>query len=170
MIPVFKPLVVPKRSFLPQDFAITTWEALAPYVQQLIDFQLPTLEVFKQWLLNVSELEAVISEDACWRQIKMTCNTQDPSLEEAYTYFVMEIEPPLKPLAFELQKKLDQAPFKKDLDRANYFPYLRSIANAIALYKEENIAIQADINVLAQQYGATASKMTIHFQEKEYTL
>ena len=39
MIPVFKPLEVPKRSYLPQDFTITTWEALAPYVQQLIDFQ-----------------------------------------------------------------------------------------------------------------------------------
>ncbi len=170
MIPVFKPLEVPKRSYLPQDFTITTWEALAPYVQQLIDFQFTTMDSFSQWLSHLSELEAVISEDACWRQIKMTCNTQDPSLEEAYTYFVMEIEPPLKPLAFELQKKLDQSPFKNELDTAIYFPYLRGVANAIALYKEENIAIQADINVLAQQYGATASKMTIHFQEKEYTL
>ena len=170
MIPVFKPLEVPKRSYLPQDFTITTWEALAPYVQQLIDFQFTTMDSFSQWLSHLSELEAIISEDACWRQIKMTCNTQDPSLEEAYTYFVMEIEPPLKPLAFELQKKLDQSPFKNELDTAIYFPYLRGVANAIALYKEENIAIQADINVLAQQYGATASKMTIHFQEKEYTL
>ena len=104
MIPVFKPLEAPKRSYLPQDFTITTWEALAPYVQQLIDFQFTTMDSFSQWLSHLSELEAVISEDACWRQIKMTCNTQDPSLEEAYTYFVMEIEPPLKPLAFELQK------------------------------------------------------------------
>jgi oligoendopeptidase F len=166
MIPVFKPLTVAQRSYLPQDFTITTWEALAPYVQQLIDFQISTKEALNEWLLHVSELEAVISEDACWRQIKMTCNTQDPSLEEAYTYFVMEIEPPLKPLAFELQKKLDQTPFKKDLDKASYFPYLRGVANAIALYKEENIAIQAAINVLAQQYGATASKMTIHFRKR----
>ena len=35
----------------------------------------------------MSELEAVVSEDACWRQIRMTCDTENKKLEEAFTYF-----------------------------------------------------------------------------------
>ena len=31
----------------------------------------------------MSEMEAVVSEDACWRQIKMTCDTTDKKLEES---------------------------------------------------------------------------------------
>ncbi len=40
----------------------------------------------EQWLQDMSELEAVISEDTCWRQIKMTCDTENKALEEAFVY------------------------------------------------------------------------------------
>ncbi|XZF12741.1 M3 family oligoendopeptidase [Chitinophagaceae bacterium MMS25-I14] len=159
-----------KRHFLPQDFAITTWEALQPYFEELTNREIGGKDALNQWLKDLSELEAVISEDACWRQIKMTCDTTDPALEEAFTYFVMEIEPKMKPYSFELNKKLVSSPFAKELDASVYFPYLRSVENSIQLYREENVPLQAENSVLAQQYGTIAGKMTIHMDEKEYTL
>ena len=36
----------------------------------------------------MSELEAVVSEDACWRQIKMTCDTTDKSLGRSVHLFL----------------------------------------------------------------------------------
>ena len=61
----------------------------------------------------MSEMEAVVSEDACWRQIRMTCDTTDPKLEEAFTYFCMEIQPKLQPYADQLNRKLIDNPFVK---------------------------------------------------------
>ena len=61
----------------------------------------------------MSELEAVISEDACWRQIKMTCDTKNKALEEAFNFFCMEIQPKIQPYADALNKKLVEFSFYK---------------------------------------------------------
>jgi oligoendopeptidase F len=159
-----------KRQFLPEDYTITTWESLQPYFEELVNRKLDNKGALDKWLKDVSELDAVISEDACWRQIRMTCDTTDPKLEEAFTYFVMEIEPKMKPYGFELNKKLIGCPFAKELDHSMYFPYLRSVENSIGLYREENVPVQAELSVLAQQYGVIAGKMTVNVNDKEYTL
>jgi len=159
-----------KRSFLPEDFKVTTWEALQPYFEDLKNRKIDTKEALQKWLMDVSELEAVISEDASWRQIHMTCDTTNESYEQAFTYFCMEIEPKMKPYFFELNKKLLASPFEKELDKNSYFPYLRSVENAVQLYREENVPIQAEMSILAQSYGVISGKMTIEIDGKEYTL
>ena len=159
-----------KRSFLPQKFEISNWEALAPYFQLLVDMPINSKTDLEQWLKNMSELEAVVSEDACWRQIKMTCDTADKSLEEAFTYFCMEIQPKLQPYADLLNKKLVNCPYTKELDQSLYHTYLRSVHKSIDLFREENIPIQAELSVLQQQYGAIAGKMTVEVNGTEYTL
>jgi oligoendopeptidase F len=167
---VFEPLKINKRSFLPQNFTITTWDALQPYFETLLQQEINNEAVLEQWLANISELEAVISEDACWRQIHMTCDTTNPAYEEAFTFFCMEIEPKMKPYAFELNKKLLACPFTAQLDKGTFFPYLRNVGNTVSLYREENVALQAELSILAQQYGVLNSKMSIEVEGKEYTL
>ncbi len=170
MMHEFVPLEKIKRHFLPEDFKITDWENLEPWFKKLLDRQLNSAADLEQWLADISELEAVISEDACWRQIKMTCDTTDPAIEEAFTFFVSEIEPRMKPYGFELNKKLVASPYSANLDSAQYFPYLRNVKNAIDLYREENVAIQAEVNLKAQQFGVISGGMTIEVDGKEYTL
>lgn len=159
-----------KRNFLPEDYQLTDWASLEPYLQDLKNRELNDKDALDKWLHDVSEVEAVIGEDAAWRQIKMTLDTTNKEYEEAFTYFVMEIEPKLKPYFFDLNKKLLDCPYTADLDKAVYFPYLRSVKNAVELYREENVPIQAELSVLAQQYGVISGKMTIEHEGKEYTL
>ena len=159
-----------KRAFLPQNFEITNWEALEPYFQILVDKPINSKSDLEQWLKDMSELEAVVSEDACWRQIKMTCDTTDKILEEAFTYFCMEIQPKLQPYADLLNKKLLNCTFTKALDQSLYHTYLRSVQKSIDLFREENIPIQSELSVLQQQYGAIAGKMTVEVNGTEYTL
>jgi oligoendopeptidase F len=158
------------RTFLPTDFALTDWAALEPYFIQLQDRNIHSLATLEQWLADLSELEAVVGEDACWRQIKMTCDTANPSLEEAFTFFVTEIEPKIKPYAFAINQKLLACPFKDQLDASVYFPYLRSVANSVALFREENIALESEISLLAQQYGVISAAMSVTIHDQEYTL
>ncbi|MCD6062931.1 MAG: family oligoendopeptidase [Flavipsychrobacter sp.] len=160
---------IPRR-FLPQDFTVTTWEVLKPYFEELKARPINKREDLADWLSDVSELEAVISEDASWRQIKMTCDTTNQEYEQAFTYFCLEIEPKMKPYFFELNKKLLASPYMKELDESMYYPYLRSVKNSVDLYREENIPIQAEMSVLAQSFGVISGKMTITLDDKEYTL
>ncbi len=166
----FEPLKQQPREFLPADFTVTNWENLQPYFEELKTRPLTSKDQLVKWLHDVSELEAVVSEDACWRQIKMTCDTTNKEHEEAFTYFCMEIEPKMKPYGFELNKKLVACPFTKELDNNFYFPYLRNVDNAIKLYRDENVQLQADMNLLAQQYGVVSGAMSIEVDGKEYTL
>src|ERR1700737_4294431 len=98
------------RTFLPEDFTITSWQKLRPYFRALLDRQIGSKADLEKWLKDMSELEAVVSEDACWRQINMTCDTENKALEEAFTYFCMEIQPHIQPLADQLNRKLLDIP------------------------------------------------------------
>jgi oligoendopeptidase F len=159
-----------KRHFLPGDFTVTTWEALEPYFKALLEREIRSKEELEQWLKDMSEVEAAVSEDACWRQIRMTCDTTDKALEEAFTYFCMEIQPKLQPYADKLNRKFVENEFTKQLDQQRYFTYLRNVKKSIDLFREENIPIQAELSVMQQQFGVIAGKMTVEVNGQEYTL
>jgi oligoendopeptidase F len=156
--------------YLPGDFILTDWAGLEPFFKELTDRSIGSKEDLEKWLKDLSELEAFVSEDACWSQIKMTCDTTDKSLEDAFTYFCMEIQPQMQPYADALNKKLMASPFTSELDKDQYFTYLRSVKKSIELFRIENIPLQAELSVLQQQYGTIAGKMTIEMNGQEYTL
>ncbi|MFT3826198.1 MAG: M3 family oligoendopeptidase [Chitinophagaceae bacterium] len=158
------------RHFLPEDFTVTTWEALEPWFKDLTDRKIESRADLEKWLHDMSELEAVVSEDVCWRQIRMTCDTENKELEEAFVFFVTEIQPKIQPYADTLNRKLVESPFTSELDQAQFFTYLRGVKKSIELFREENIPLQSELSVLQQQYGVIAGKMTIEVDGKEYTL
>jgi oligoendopeptidase F len=158
------------RKFVPADFKLTTWQAVEPFFVDLAERPINSRADLEQWLQDMSEVEAVVSEDACWRQIKMTCDTTDKSLEEAFTYFCMEIQPKLQPYADKLNRKLYDSPFVRELDQKQFFTYLRSVKKSIELFREENIPLQSELSVMQQQYGVISGKMTVTVNGQEYTL
>ena len=160
----------PKRHFLPEDFVLTDWNGLEPYLRNLEERVLDSRQSLEKWLHDLSELEAVISEDSCWRQIRMTCDTENKELEEAFRYFVMEIQPHIQPYADRLNRKLVECPYTSELDKREFFTYIRRVQKQIELFRENNIPLQAELSVLAQQYGMIAGKMTVTIEGKEYTL
>jgi oligoendopeptidase F len=159
-----------RRHFLPADFVITDWTSLEPWLQNLMARDINSLDAFEKWLADMNELEAVVSEDACWRQIRMTCDTTDKALEESFNYFYLEIQPKIQPYSDQLNKKLISSPFTAELDQDKYFTYIRNVKKSIDLFREANIPIQAEINVLQQQYGQVAGAMTVNVDGQEFTL
>jgi oligoendopeptidase F len=160
------------RHFLPEDFKLSTWDDLEPYFIHLRDRKIETRADLIQWLKDMSELEAAISEDACWRQIKMTCDTENKELEEAFHFFVMEIQPKMQPYMDGLNRKLADHPLAASLEKQEpeYHTYLRTVRKNIELFREENIALQSDLSILQQQYGQITGRMTITHNEQEYTM
>jgi len=158
------------RKYIPANFVLTDWQSIEPFFKELLDRNINSKEELEQWLNDMSELEAVVSEDACWRQIKMTCDTENKSVEEAFNFFCLEIQPKMQPYADGLNKKLVNHPLASSLDSDKYFTYLRSIRKSIDLFREENIPLQAELSVMQQQFGVINGKMTVTVNGKEYTL
>jgi oligoendopeptidase F len=158
------------RQFLPENFTLHTWEAIEPYFIDLVNREINDLAALELWLSHLSELEAVVSEDACWRQIKMTCDTENKTLEEAFNFYCMEIAPKIQPYADQINKKLIAHPLVHELKGDAYATYLRGIRKSIELFRTENIPLQAEVAVLQQHFGVITGKMTVQLNNQEYTL
>ena len=158
------------RQFLPIDFTVTDWPTLEPYFKELLERKLETKPALEKWLKDQSELEAVVNEDACWRQIRMTCDTENKALEEAFNYFCLQIQPMIQPYSDALNKKLVNHLLINELEPSKYHTYIRNIRKNIELFREENIPLQAELSVMQQQYGVISGKMSVTVDGTEYTL
>ncbi|MBA9075805.1 MULTISPECIES: M3 family oligoendopeptidase [Rufibacter] len=158
------------RTYLPANFEVTDWASLEPIFEELKNREIPSAEALEKWISDRSELESVLSENMAWRYIKMTCDTQDEALTEAFQFFVQEIEPKASPYDDAFNRKLVESPFLDQLDQEKYRIYLRGVKRAIELFREENIPLQTEISTKQQQYGAIAGAMTVTLDGQEMTL
>jgi oligoendopeptidase F len=160
----------PERTFLPKEFKIEKWEDVEQYFIELEQREINSKEEFKDWLLDQSELEAVLEENFAWRYIKMTINTKDEDLAKDYTFFVKEIQPKLAPYSFRLNKKLSESPFKKDFNDEAYKILFRSIDSAIKLFREENIPLEAEMAEKSQEFSAISGAQSIEHDGEQITM
>ncbi|MDI1234584.1 MAG: M3 family oligoendopeptidase [bacterium] len=160
-----------KRTFLPQDYSIQTWSELQPYYDTLVAKDISTKANFELFLEQLSELESVVSEDLAWKYIKMTCDTTNKALEESYIDFVTNIQPNIAPYDDQINHKIANSEYNFTLGESqDYLIYFRYINNAIKLYREENIPIQAELQTLAQKYGSITGSLSVTIDGNELTL
>lgn len=100
----------------------------------------------------------------------MTCDTSSESLLKDFQYFATEIEPKIAPLANDLNKKFIDNPFTEQLDQDKYHVLIRSIKNALDLFREENVPLFTEIQVKQQKYQSITGAMSVTLDGKEYTL
>ncbi len=158
-----------KRNYIPHDFKVSTWNLLQPYYNELLQRNLNSESDLQKWLLDVSELSSVVSEDMAWRYIKMTCDTANEELRNSFNDFVTNIEPHISPLANDLNKKLINCSFTQNLD-GKYMVYIKQVENSIKLFREENIPLKTELQQREQEYGAISGAQTVKYKEEEMTL
>ena len=159
----------PKRTFLPDDFELKSWEQLAPFYANLLEREFENLNDLKQFLKDRSEVESYLEENFAWRYIATNCDTEDESKKAKFMFFVEEIQPQISPLSDKLNKKVVQSRFVKELPQ-NYKIYQRELTAQIEIFREENIEIYTEIEKKAQEFGEIASKMEIEHEGKRITL
>jgi oligoendopeptidase F len=157
------------RTYIPASLDIK-WETLEPFYKELLDRPINSVEELEKWLRDKSELEAALEEDFAWRYIRMTCDTTSEELLQKFQYFATEIEPKIAPFSNELNKKLVASPYVDQLDGEKYFVFLRAVKKALELFREENIPVQTEIQVEQQKYQSTTGAMSVHIDDKEFTL
>lgn len=162
--------VRPKRQFLPEQLEINSWEVLRPYFEDLTGRSLATSDDFERWLADLSELEAVLEEDGAWRYIRMTIDTRNEEHAAAYRLFVTEIQPNAAPFVDTINRKLAESPFAASYASKGFGIYLRKVQTEIELFREENVALQSELQQLAQEYSQISGSLKVEIDGEELTM
>ncbi|MDG1147118.1 MAG: M3 family oligoendopeptidase [Crocinitomicaceae bacterium] len=161
----------PTRQFVAQDLKIESWDSISVYFKDLVEREINSIEDFKTWLKDNSELEAILEEDAAWRYIKMTIDTKDESLSKAYTFFVSEIQPQIAPLEDIINRKLNDIEFTQALESDPAYTILfRGVKKALELYRKENIQLISEVATESQKFGSIAAAQSIEYNGETLTI
>ena len=160
----------PARIFLPENFVVESWIDLEKYFEDLKNRNIASEKELEKWMIDRSELDAILEEDMAWRYIRMNIDTTDEKLTSAFNFFVQEIQPKMAPYENFFNKKLVESSFLKQLDQDKYFVYLREIKKDIEIFREKNIPIFTEMQTEQQKYGSISSLMTVNIDGQEMTL
>ncbi|ADR21583.1 oligoendopeptidase F [Marivirga tractuosa] len=162
---------IKERQFLPKDFKVKDWETLKPYFDKLLEEEINSALDLENWFANLSELEAVVSEDMAWRYIKMTCDTSDEKLAASFEDFVRNIQPHIAPYSDKLNRKALASPYLASVkEKDGYDIMIREMEKDVKIFREENIPLETEIASLSQKYGSISGAMDIEHDGKEMTL
>jgi oligoendopeptidase F len=165
-LPAHKP-----RRFVPEQIDLGEWPQIAPLFDQLETRapQCANAGDLERWLLDWSELNAAIDEEASKRYIAMTCHTENAAAEKGYLTFVEKIEPELKPRQFKLQQAFIRHPLRGKLPK-RYDVFVRDTQTLVELFRPENVALETEEARLSQQYQKLSGSLTVIFRGEERTL
>ena len=166
-LPVAKP-----RRFVPQEIDLGDWPRIEPLFNQLESraSQIKDAAELEAWLVDWSELNAALDEEASRRYIAMTCHTDNADAEKAYLHFVEHVEPQLKPKQFALEKIYAAHPLREKLSRDRFNVFDRDVKNHVELFRPENIPLETEEAKLSQQYQKLSGSLTVNFRGEEKTL
>src|SRR5450432_870317 len=105
-----------ERTFVPKDLDTSSFEAIDPLFAALESRVIGSPAELEKWLLDCSELGAVLSEVGARRYIEMTCHTDDAALEKAYLHWIEEVAPKCKPRGQKLDEKFLASPHRAALN------------------------------------------------------
>jgi len=160
------------RTFVPQNLDLGDWPQIAPLLDRLETraAQAKSAVELERWLLDWSELNAALDEEASRRYIAMTCHTDNADAEKAYLHFVEHVEPQLKPRQFALEQLYVAHPQREKLPRQRFQVFDRDVKNHVELFRPENVALETEDAKLCQQYQKLIGAQTVSFRGEEKTL
>jgi oligoendopeptidase F len=159
-----------QRTFLPENFQLTTWESIQPFVENLKNREIHSSQDLQRWFEDRSELEACLAENFAWRYIRMTCDTGNEQLTDHLQDFITNIQPRIAPETNALNKKALLNEYLPDINSEGFDILVRSMKKDFDLFREENIPVITQIQTEERKYGAIAGEMTVQIDGKELTL
>jgi oligoendopeptidase F len=160
----------PVRHYLPQNFKVETWDSLKSYFDELADRTIESAEDLKQWLLDGSELSAIIDEDGRWRYINTSTDTNSESARQALEFYFTQLASHYQSYFFLFNKKLMSSPFIGQLNDKDYEIFLKRVKMQLAIFREENIPLTQQIGMRANDYDVISGKQSIIINEQEVSL
>lgn len=156
--------------FVPEDLDASRWENLEPLYRKLVDRKLNCANCLAALILDRSELDAAASEAEANLYIETTRHTDDKAVQKAFETFVQDVEPHLKKVGFELDRKIAESEHADRLDQDRYGILLRGLRTNVEIFRDENVPIETELSLLDQKYAQICGAMTVDFDGEERTM
>lgn len=157
-------------TFVPAEIDATRFEAVEPLYRALLERPISSAAELERWLIDRGELDAACSEARANLYIAMTCFTEDAARQQAFARYVEEVPPRLKPLDFALDRRYVELASRFALSPERYRVLDRDIRCEVELFREENVPLETELELLVQKFEQVAGAQTVHFEGREQTL
>ncbi|MDX9752466.1 MAG: M3 family oligoendopeptidase [bacterium] len=158
------------RQFVPTDANLLDVGEVEALHQALLIREILSLADLEQFILDWSELQSCLSQVLTVASIRVSQDTQNEQYENQYLAIIEEIEPLATMLTAGLIQKLLSSPFLTELDPSKYAIALRDFQSDIQLYREENVPLQMQEQLLIQQFEKIMGSMTVQFDGSEKSI
>ena len=149
----------------PATLAKARWEDIAPYFDDLAERPLDPSSM-ESWLHAWSTLEELVTEAAALAMIAYTIDTSDPEKEADHLRFSTEVLPKMEEQSVKLARRLVESGYTTP----ELATTLARFRTAIAIFREANVAIFADLEELSARYQRITGSMTAVFDGVERPL
>ena len=144
-----------------------TWETLEPRLHALRDRALAAPDV-PEFLVDVDAVEREVREAYAGLMRAKDEDTADEAAATAFLTFVQEVLSRLEPISDELNRKLLDVPgYAPPTELA---PAWADLRDAVDLYREANVPLNAQEQALQQRYGAIAGRTRVVLGGAEVTI
>lgn len=159
-----------KQKYIPQGFKLKTWDDIEPFVTELLERDIDSLEEYERFLEDESELDAVTSEDYTRRMILTTRFTDNKEYEDALNYYLQNISPKMAEFGDKVNRKIANSPFADQVTEQGFALALKGIRSKMDLFRSENVALNIKDEELGNESGRIRGAMTVTLDGTEMTL
>ncbi|MCR5377425.1 MAG: M3 family oligoendopeptidase, partial [Fibrobacter sp.] len=159
-----------ERYFVPNDLNPDNEKQISELYRKLLlrDIPVDTAKL-RQWIMDWSELNSVLSDVNSRRYVAMTCNTQDEKAAKAYNDFVENIQPVMNEYDDKLNKKLMAHPSKDGL-KGEFGEWFKGVQVSLDLFSPDNIPLETEENKEIQAYQKITGGMSVEFEGETKTM
>lgn len=159
-----------KRRFVPENFDFYAPGGAVVLYEKLLNRTVASTDEMEIWVADRSELDAAFDQSGSVLYIRMTCQTDNPEFAAAYTKFIENIVPAVKPVEDQLNQKYLSLRQQFPYDKKRFEVYDRGLKNDVELFRKDNVPLQRDVQLLSQEYQTICGAMTVKFEGEEKTL
>jgi oligoendopeptidase F len=159
-----------KRHFVAEDFVPASWSVIEPYFANLLSREINSVEELKQWLLDSSELEAVLQEDSRLIYVRTTVDTTDERAKADLVNLYTSIYPQLSVHENLVKKKFIASKYVDDLNQDEFYTTIRRTKKELDLYREENVPLLTELNLKKKGFDEISGAQSIVYNGSELTM
>lgn len=158
------------RKYLPKEFNPKNENELKSIYQNLLDYDIQSLQDLESFLEFWSELAAVVDEAGSLAYVNMTVDTKNKAAESEYLHIVENIYPITDPFENSLKEKFLSSPFIDKLDNQYYALFIKRTKSEKEIYRQENVDLFVQDAKLSQTYQKITGSWMVDYEGKKYTV
>ena len=152
------------------DRNLFTPEIVAELYSELERMPLLSLDEAAEMLSSWTMVEEALGEAHAERYIKFSQNTSDEELRQMLDSYIEEVEPVAAEANFRLNTRVSHSTVVNRYIEANEKAFHKQLKRRIEIFRQENVAVSAETEILAQDFAEKTGELSIRYKGEELTM